>query len=139
VNLDSGWFQGWYFDLRLEEEVARSVRHGLQLTVLVIILEHQNGHQDRQLLNLLLSDIAERKLRRSDIPGAIADRVYAVSLPHTTPAQAEVVASRLIRWFKPYTAAIGKASLPEDCQAAVELFQVAQERARIVAAQGRAA
>jgi len=124
------WYQGWYFDLRLEEEVARSIRYQLPLSLLVFFLtEPSEGKDDGRLLNELLSDIAMRKLRRMDIPAVLGDGEYAVSLPHTNLKQAEVVARRLAKWFKPFSVAYGIVSYPEDGQEPGHLLLAAEHRA----------
>jgi hypothetical protein len=52
-----------------------------------------------------------------------------VSLPHTSPAQAEVIAKRLTKWFEPYSVAVGLASYPEDGQEPDLLLDLAERRA----------
>ena len=34
----SHWYKGWYFELRLEEELARSIRYSLPLTLVSFYL-----------------------------------------------------------------------------------------------------
>src|ERR1700704_6551994 len=102
LDSNTSWYKKWYFELRLEEEIARAIRHHLSLSILVILLPQKvERRRDRQLLNVLLSDIAARKLRRSDLPGLFNRGEYAVLLTHTTKQQAEVVAERLREAFLP--------------------------------------
>jgi len=127
---ETGWYQGWYFELRLDEEVSRSSRYELPFSVVILFLsgaDAKNG--DSRLLNALLSDIVARKLRRSDLPGIIGLDQFGVLLPHTNAAQAEIVARRLTKWFEPFATVAGIASFPEDGQSAQRLFTVAEVRA----------
>jgi len=127
----SGWYQGWYFDLRLEEELARSARHHLPLTLLVLYVSEVNSSRDRWLLNELLSDAARRKLRRTDIPAKFESDEYVVLLPQTAPHQAGVVIKRLATAFAPYHVAFGVASFPEDGEEAEQILAEAELRAHI--------
>jgi GGDEF domain-containing protein len=133
LDEESGWYQGWYFDLRLEEEVARSTRYDLPLSLLVLRLtEPLTNAQDERLFRHVLSDIVERKLRRSDIPGLRGADEFATALPHTNRSQAEFVGKRLAKWFDPYRVDIGIASFPEDGREPEELLRVAKNRAGAV-------
>ncbi len=126
----SGWYQGWYFDLRLEEEASRSARYGLSFSVVVCFLpESEDRKHGRRLLNELLSDIAARKLRRSDIPAILALDEFAVLLPHTSVSHAEVVAERLAKWFQPFEVGVGMAGFPEEGKEPDQLLMIAEQRA----------
>ena len=126
---DSNWYMDWYFDLRLEEEMARAARYQLPLSVVVLLrTEPTDSKQDGALLRELLSDIAVRKLRRSDIPAILAGRKFAVLLPHTNAGQADVVAKRLTKWFAPFSVATGIASFPEESEES-SLLETAEGRA----------
>src|SRR5687767_1691296 len=85
------WYQGWYFDLRPEEELARSQRYGLTCSVLVLILQMTEG---KDLAGLLRS-AALTRLRRHDIAARLTANELAICLPHTSGARAQIVADRL--------------------------------------------
>jgi len=73
-----------------------------------------------------------RKLRRSDIPGVLRPDEFAVSLPHTSAAQADIVARRLAKWFEPFSVIFGIASFPQDGLEAENLLLHAEDRAKEV-------
>ena len=126
----SDWYQGWYFDLRLEEELARAKRYNLPLSLLrIYLIGPAVKERDHNLLNELLSDVVSRKLRRMDIPAFLEGNEYAVALPHTNQQQAEVVAKRLTKAFAPYSVAAGVASFPQDGLQPEQLLVEAGQRA----------
>ena len=127
---DSNWYQGWYFDLRLEEELARCTRYDIPLSLIVFIIrEPATSEANSRLLNELLDDIVVEKLRRTDLPGVLASNEYAVSLPHTLPAQANIVARRVAKAFAPFTIGTGLVSYPEDGAEPEQLLSLAEQRA----------
>src|SRR4051794_24834004 len=85
----SHWYAGWYFDLRLEEELARAGRYELPVTLTVLFLTEPP--KKRQLEDVLTGAAGLRLLRRSDIPGVLGDQECAILLPHTRADQANIV------------------------------------------------
>jgi PleD family two-component response regulator len=127
---DSNWYQGWYFDLRLEEELARCTRYDVPLSVLVFVIrEPVASEANSRLLRELLHDIVERKLRRTDLPAVLASNEYAVSLPHTPASHGSIVARRLVKAFAPFTVGMGLVSYPEDGKEPERLLDLAEQRA----------
>jgi GGDEF domain-containing protein len=127
---ESLWYQGWYFDLRLEEEIARATRYRLPLALVVICIPVKALGQNRAGLSACLAEIAtSRRLRRSDIPAVLTSNELAVFLPHTTPDQAENVVKRLARSLAAFQPAFGIASYPRDSEEPNHLLLVAEERA----------
>lgn len=124
----SHWYQEWYFELRLAEEIDRATRYGTPLALVVAFLTDDVKKNDRTLVQILQS-IAANSLRRSDIPGILGDYGYGLVLPHTTPEQAEAVITRLQKAFTPYTVALGTSSYPEDRSNVSELLTLATHRA----------
>jgi len=130
VDRETLWCRPWYLKMRVEEEVSRSVRFQLPLTVLVFRLSPSlvESH-DRRLLNQLLMDIISRKLRRSDVPGLLNRNEYAILLTHTTPRQAESVVLRLMKAFEPFCPTVGSASYPKDTDDPERILLAARHRA----------
>ena len=59
IDRVSNWYQGWYFDLRLEEEIVRSSRYHLSLSLLILfVTDSAGGNTNERLLKELLSDVA---------------------------------------------------------------------------------
>jgi len=108
-DLASTWYQGWYFELRLEEEVWRGNRYGFPVSVIALHLEDDLGSPlipARQDFNNRLSEIAANRLRRSDLPGILDERDFAICLPHTDVSRARVVAERVAAALKGYNVSI---------------------------------
>jgi len=123
------WYQGWYFDLRLEEELARGKRYGIAVAVLVVLLPGPFNRQQAKDLNARLPDIAAKALRRSDIPALLEENEYAIALPHTSPQQAETVVRRLVKSFSGFAPIIGVAGFPDDSDDSAQLLLIAEHRA----------
>ena len=127
---DSGWYQGWYFVLRLEEELVRCTRYHVPLSIMVFVIhEPVSDEANARLLRELLHDIVARKLRRTDLPGMLGTNEFAVSLPHTMAVQADIVMRRLIKAFAPFTLGVGLVSYPEDGDKPEPLLDLAEQRA----------
>ena len=125
----TGWYEGWYFILRLEEEASRALRHRLSVTVVSIYLDCTLRTKSEELQRPL-STIARSKLRRSDLPAILGNHELAVCLTHTSATQARAVVARIQAAFEPLRASIGVATLPDDARDSVNLLLIAQHRAR---------
>ncbi len=126
------WYLGWYFDLRLEEELVRAERHHIDASLLTLrVLDDIGGplSPERTELNNRLAEAAAAKLRRTDIPGILDDQQYAVLLPHTNKERAIVVAERLLKAMRPYRVVVGVAAFPEDGASPKELLAAAERQA----------
>lgn len=132
-----------YLQLSLDREVARGLRGGRPLAVLLLgvdglaALRHQAGHQRA---NALLRDLAQRlavEIRQSDTFGRYDGEEFLVLLPDTDAAGAAQVAERLcwtVRRHRPepalpaghrLTAAVGAAVLPADGDHTATLLRAA--------------
>ncbi len=125
----TGWYEGWYFILRLEEEASRALRHRLSLTVVSIYLDRTLRAKSEELKRRLAT-IAQTELRRSDLPAILGNHELAVCLTHTTAVQAEAVVARIRAAFEPLQVAIGVATMPGDARDSVNLLLIARHRAR---------
>jgi len=128
------WYERWYFMLRLEEEVARALRHNIALSVVVFRLEDDMSETGIGLEESLRT-IALKKLRKSDLPAVLEDRGLGLCLTHTNPEQAEVVVNRVMRTLRPFRAWSGLSSLPADGSDSETLFLMARHHAMREAAQ----
>jgi GGDEF domain-containing protein len=126
----STWYQSWYFDLRLEEELARSMRYQLPFTVVALrLVTPISGLSERTGLNKRLAEIGETALRQTDIPALLGNNELAVLLPQTRPLESRIVVERLTRALGPYSPVVGLASYPEDSAESGVLLLTAQQRA----------
>ena len=91
----TGWLHGWYFDLRLEEELARSRRYGYPVSLLVILLPEEPGDDEAHDFRQRIAAIAHNRLRRPDLPAVLGPRELAICLPHTDKSGAGMVAHRV--------------------------------------------
>jgi GGDEF domain-containing protein len=83
-----------YFEMRLAQEIKRSRRHHLPLCLMTI---STSPEPDKAVHASQLVELTSRVLRAEDIAGRLGRRLYAIYLPHTTPAGANVVIERLQR------------------------------------------
>jgi len=126
----SGWYKSWYFDLRVVEEISRSTRYQLPLTLVAICLPTPlTAAGGRTGFNKRLAELATTSLRRTDIPAVLSDNELAVLLPQTASLDAEVVVDRLTQALALYEPVIGAASYPEDGREAARLLLIAEHRA----------
>jgi diguanylate cyclase (GGDEF)-like protein len=90
-----------YFNEQTQKEVARSRRHGLRFSVLMIDIDHfkrindTHGHPVGDLAIKTLADICNRALRPQDILARYGGEEFVLTLPHTDPEGAVVVAERI--------------------------------------------
>jgi GGDEF domain-containing protein len=131
---ESSWYRRWYFELRLEEEMLRSARHSRDLSLLILRLrrlDDLSGEQEEDHF-LLLSHIANNRLRATDIPGRLAADEYAIVLPETGPAGAEIVASRLTDDLADYIISCKIRNFPDDGVAVDELLRTTDQSDNVV-------
>lgn len=124
VDLGTGWYENWYFNLRLDEEILRAMRYGRALSLVGISIAHPGGRlsSERSRLHARLADVAYNGLRATDIAGNLGNFTYAVALTETDRAGAEVVAARLQASFKEFGGSATVASFPEDGETLTDLL-----------------
>ncbi len=92
-----------YFQLRLEEEVARSRRYNSTISLLMLDIDHfkpvndNYGHQQGDLILKEVSKILRKNVRNTDIAARYGGEEFAIVLPETTQADAKIVAERIRR------------------------------------------
>jgi diguanylate cyclase (GGDEF)-like protein len=117
------------FEESLATEVARTGRHGKHLSLLFLDLDRFKdvndtyGHVTGDEVLAGFADLLRRFGRRGDLAARIGGEEFAVLLPHTTKANAMIVAERIRRAVEetPFgrarvavTVSIGVAELPEE-------------------------
>jgi two-component system, cell cycle response regulator len=94
------------FDERLAAELARTVRHGRPLALLMFDLDHFKqvndsfGHLVGDQLLALFGSILRQELRASDLPCRYGGEEFLVIAPETTVAQARIVGDRIRLAFR---------------------------------------
>jgi len=92
-----------YFQLRLDEEVARSRRYNSTISLLMCDIDHfklindNYGHQQGDLILKEISKILRKNVRNTDIAARYGGEEFAIILPETTQADAKIVAERIRR------------------------------------------
>ncbi|MBU5637600.1 sensor domain-containing diguanylate cyclase [Geomonas sp. Red69] len=129
----TGLYNRRFLKSRLEEELNRSIRQGLNLTVIFIDLDFFKsyndlcGHLAGDEALKLTADIIKDSLREMDIVARYGGEEFCAVLPGTSKAEAMIVAER-IRFeieskrfpgesdipLRRLTASLGVASFPED-------------------------
>lgn len=92
-----------YFQLRLDEEVARSRRYNSTISLLMCDIDHfkpindNYGHQQGDAILKEVSKILRKNVRNTDIAARYGGEEFAIILPETTQADAKIVAERIRR------------------------------------------
>lgn len=92
-----------YFQLRLEEEVARSRRYNSTISLLMCDIDYfkaindNYGHQQGDAILKEISKILRKNVRNTDIAARYGGEEFAIILPETTQADAKIVAERIRR------------------------------------------
>ncbi len=125
LDMPSTWFQRWYFELRLKEEIYRAQRYGQLLAVVLITF---SPGLDRISLDASLRAFATSRLRLVDVPGRIEENEFGLLLPHTGIAGAGVVAGRVSSAFDRFPHQVGLAIYPDDGENFWQLWAAARSR-----------
>ena len=92
-----------YFQLRLEEEVARSKRYNSTISLLMCDIDHFKnvndtfGHQQGDCILREVSRIIRKNVRNTDIACRYGGEEFSIILPETTQSDARIVAERIRR------------------------------------------
>ena len=131
-----------YFQERLHEEVERSKRHGLPLSLMMIDIDHFKSFNDRyghpagdEALKLAAACM-RNTIRTIDVAARYGGEEFTVILPQTTKSSAQTIAERICRDVEKIdfafarekdrgsmTVSIGLASFPEDADTLEDLIR----------------
>ena len=126
------------FEERLEDETRRWRRHGSDVSLVMLDIDHFKefndtyGHPKGDEVLRAVGRLLRRSLRSSDFPTRFGGEEFAIILPNTDRAGSLVVAEQLRRaieqavWEdRPITASVGVATLSEEISTSEELVDFA--------------
>jgi diguanylate cyclase (GGDEF)-like protein len=97
----TGAFNRRYMDLRLAEEISRSQRYDLPLSVMLLDIDYfkqindRFGHRSGDMVLVSISQIAAKVLRESDILVRYGGDEFLIITPHTNSPAAVEIANRI--------------------------------------------
>jgi GGDEF domain-containing protein len=126
LDWNCGWYQKWYFMLRLEEELLRCRQHGHSCAVVVLtMLEIPCERAERNKFYEILAELTFSGFRLTDIPGVLSTSEYALLLPLTDAEGARAVAARLKQRLAAFSPVEGYAVFPDVTASAEKLVEMA--------------
>jgi len=138
----TGIFNRRYFELRIAEELARSTRHGLTFSVIMLDIDHFKrlnddfGHLAGDEVLRQVAAILAQQLRKSDVASRYGGEEFAIITPETGVEGAAAVSDKLRRvmesWHfpsveRPVTVSAGVAEFPAQGNTRDQLVQSADE------------
>ncbi len=126
---ESGLHTDWYFRLRLQEEVSRSMRYGMQFALLVIRPFGMYAEADVASAGAWFAEHIQRHLRKSDLPAMLQDGTSAVLMANTGRKAAEAVRRRVLKDLAHVDPRVGIAYYPIDGETPDELIAAAAQSA----------
>jgi len=96
-----GIYNRRFLDRRLQEEVARSKRHGLELSLMLLDIDHFKkvndtwGHQNGDIVLKHLARLLVGTLRQTDLVARYGGEEFVVMLLHTPKSETAVLAERI--------------------------------------------
>lgn len=99
----TGLYNRRYFNEKLEEEIARSRRTKLPVSLIFMDIDHfkkyndQNGHPMGDVLLKMYAQILKKTSRKNDIVARIGGEEFVIILPHTDKMGAAIKAEKLRR------------------------------------------
>jgi GGDEF domain-containing protein len=130
VNL--GLYQRWYLETRLKQEIARSRRYGLSLSLIVVRFEDRGpsrlSEEQWQGQAVEAARTLGASVRNVDLAAIIGDREFAVSLVHCDRKGAEIAMERLSQALGSLDFKMGLTVFPDDDAEPARLIELAQGR-----------
>lgn len=138
----TGIFNRRYFELRIAEELARSSRHNLTFSIIMVDIDHfkrlndEFGHLSGDVVLRQLSSILGQQLRKSDVLSRYGGEEFAIITPETNLESALAVCDKLRKvvegWHfpgipRPVTISAGIAEYPVQGNTRDELVKAADE------------
>jgi hypothetical protein len=122
---EAGLYADWYFRLRIKEEIARALRYGGHIAVLLVEAPQMapdgqvNGAYDGRAEQMIAH------LRRSDLPALLRDGSLGIIMPNTNRRSASMVRCRISVALPAPETGSGLACFPEDGEDASALLAAA--------------
>lgn len=97
----TGLYNYGYFIDRLEEEVKRAGRYGLETSLIMLDLDKFKafndafGHEKGNVMLIRISQIIGQNIREVDIPARYGGEEFALVLPYTGTEETQVIAERI--------------------------------------------
>jgi len=138
----TGLYNHRYFQEQLEVEVKRAQRYDLNLSLIMIDLDHfkefndSYGHLEGDSLLRKISQILKSSLRETDFVARYGGEEFAVILPETNKERASIAAERIRKTINEQTfgeggvkmtISLGVASYPDDACLRADLIKKADE------------
>ena len=148
----TGIFNRRYFELRVGEEIARSSRHGLGFSLIMVDIDHfkqlndEFGHLLGDEVLRQVSGILGQQLRKSDVISRYGGEEFAIITPETAAESAQAVAEKLRQivesWHFPgvarrVTISAGVAEFPTQGSTRDELVKSADDALYLAKQSGR--
>lgn len=124
-----GIFNRRFLDRRLHEEMLRSKRHGLDLSLMLIDVDHFKrvndtwGHQNGDIVLRHLAQLLANTVRQTDLLARYGGEELVILLPHTTRDETAALAERIRRTVEqtPVLIATGGANGYHDLRITVSI------------------
>jgi diguanylate cyclase (GGDEF)-like protein len=136
----TGIFNRRFFDAAIEREVKQAARRNRELSLLIIDIDNfkrindTHGHTTGDAVISALGKLLKRQIRSEDTPCRIGGEEFAVLLPETGVAGAEIVAEKIRHEFSKLKIAStdlslsgGLATYPADAADAADLIDRADQ------------
>ena len=127
-----GLYQRWFLENRLKQEIARSRRYGLSLSLIVVRFEERGGQKFTDAKWQSLASEAAGKLtaavRKVDLAAIVGEREFALSLVACDRKGAEMAMERLSEALGDLDFNMGLTVFPEDDAEPARLIELAQAR-----------
>ncbi len=152
----TGLYNRRFFNEEIEREIARSYRHFLRMSLILMDVDHfkkyndTNGHQAGDLVLKKFSSLVRNETRVCDMECRYGGEEFALILPETTKAQALAIAEKLRKKIEetefPHqekqplgnlTASIGVSTFPDDAVNSKDLIDIADAGLYQAKEQGR--
>lgn len=136
IDSSLGLYQRWYLETRLKQEIARSRRYGLSLSLIVVRFEQIGNARFTSADWQGRAEEAARtvggSVRNVDLAAIIGEREFAISLVHCDRKGAEIAMERLSQALsqslKGHDFKMGLTVFPEDDADPARLIELAQAR-----------
>jgi diguanylate cyclase (GGDEF)-like protein len=142
----TGLFNRRFFNEKLEEEISRSRRTRLPVSLIYMDIDHfkkyndQNGHPMGDILLKMFAQVLKKTSRKNDVIARIGGEEFVIILPHTDKMGAAIKAEKLRRVIEatsfPHgekqplgkvSASMGVAEYPSHCHDPEGLVKAADE------------